>query len=83
MSEAKYEYECWLEGQETLLCKHEKVRNYVTELEQQNKDLREALKRCMAWLKKESKSMPNYDITQSVLWQNFEEILKQEERDER
>ena len=39
MSEAKYEYECWLEGQETLLCKHEKVRNYVTELKQQNRKL--------------------------------------------
>lgn len=51
-------------------------------LKQQNRGLRESLKQCMTWLKKESKSMPNYDITQSVLWQSFEEILKQEERDE-
>ena len=53
-----------------------------SKIEQQNKELRKTLKQCMTWLQKESKSMPNYDITQSVLWQSFEEILKQEERDD-
>lgn len=43
--------------------------------EQQNKELRKTLKQCMIWLQKESKSMPNYNITQSVLWQSFEEML--------
>ena len=42
---------------------------------QQNKDLKNALKQCMTWRKKESKSIPHYDITQSVLWQKIEEVL--------
>ena len=53
--------------------------NRLDKAEQQNKQITAALRQCMTWLKKESKSMPNYDITQSVLWQNFEEVLKQEE----
>ena len=53
-----------------------KLCNRLDKAEQQNKQIKEALRQCMTWLKKESKSMPNYDITQSVLWQSFDELLK-------
>ena len=50
-------------------------REIISELEQENRELRKTLKQCMTWLQKESKSMPNYNITHSVLWQSFEEML--------
>ena len=44
--------------------------------DEENDKLRKALKICMSALQRETSRMPNYDITESQMWEMFNEALK-------